>query len=105
MTVYRLETSLQEAPGIARRLTSAAWQLVNWFIRLHRTVQARRAVRGLLAYDDQLLSDIGVTRGDVVSAMSGPVFEDAGRRLSRIAHKRQYGDRTAVNLSTPGEQI
>jgi len=39
-----------------------------------------------------MLNDIGLTRGDVFAAVSGPIAEDAGQRLSRLASERRFAD-------------
>jgi hypothetical protein len=42
-----------------------------------------------------MLNDIGLTRGDVFAAVSGPITDDAGRRLSRLARERKFADLAA----------
>jgi uncharacterized protein YjiS (DUF1127 family) len=70
-------------------------------IRLLRAIQARRSVKQLLAWDDRMLRDIGLTRGDVVAAMSGPIFNDAGRRLSHLTSERQQADHGPATRARP----
>jgi uncharacterized protein YjiS (DUF1127 family) len=53
----------------------------------------RRAVAHLLEWDDRMLSDIGLTQGDVRSAMSGRLSEDPSPRLSAYSGERRRATR------------
>ncbi|MER2605681.1 MAG: DUF1127 domain-containing protein [Siculibacillus sp.] len=53
----------------------------------------RRAVRELLAFDDRMLADIGLMRGDVTAALSGPATVDPSTRLRILAVERRAGSR------------
>jgi len=49
----------------------------------------RRVVAQLLASDDRLLADIGITRGDVQSALTVPLERDPSTRLVVLATERR----------------
>ena len=55
------------------------------FGRLHHRLRNRRQVLLLTELDDHVLSDIGVTRSDVRSALSRPFSADPSLELERIA--------------------
>ncbi len=51
----------------------------------------RRAVARLLHFDDHMLRDIGVTRGDVAASLAMGPFDDASTRLEALARERRTG--------------
>lgn len=53
----------------------------------------RRVVRDLLAFDDHMLRDIGLTRGDVTASLAMPVLSDPSTRLRILAVERRAGFR------------
>jgi uncharacterized protein YjiS (DUF1127 family) len=61
-----------------------------------RAMRNRRAVAGLLDWDPHMLKDIGLTAGDVRSAMSGPLMEDPSYRLGVLSVERRAGIRAAA---------
>ena len=61
-----------------------------------RAMRNRRAVAGLLDWDSHMLKDIGLTAGDVRSAMAGPLSEDPSYRLSVLSVERRAGFRAAA---------
>jgi len=87
MTVHRLETPLQNNGH--RELDFAIARLVGELKRIWSAIQARRSINQLLKWDDRMLGDIGITRGDVVSSLSGSITEHPGLRLSRLASERR----------------
>lgn len=58
-----------------------------------RAWQNRRDVRMLLEFDDRMLSDIGLTRTDVTSALASPPDVDPSRRLRVMAVERRAAGR------------
>jgi uncharacterized protein YjiS (DUF1127 family) len=56
----------------------------------------RRAVASLLDWDAHMLKDIGLTAGDVRSAMSSPLSEDPSFRLSVLSVERRAGLRATA---------
>jgi uncharacterized protein YjiS (DUF1127 family) len=49
----------------------------------------RRAVASLLEWDANMLKDIGLTQGDVLSALAAPVSEDPSYRLGVMSVERR----------------
>jgi uncharacterized protein YjiS (DUF1127 family) len=49
----------------------------------------RRSVNSLLAWDDRMLRDIGLTQNDVRSALSGTIGEDPSPRLELLSRERR----------------
>lgn len=92
MTVYKLDVPLHEPSRTVRGLVSLASRLTGRLIRFGAAIRARRSIKHLLTWDDRMLNDIGLTRGDVFAAVSGPIAEDAGQRLSRLASERRFAD-------------
>jgi uncharacterized protein YjiS (DUF1127 family) len=58
-------------------------------LRLLRNWQARRGVAKLESFDDYMLRDIGVTRGDVRWAAGLPLTANAALALEERAHQRR----------------
>ena len=61
-----------------------------------RAMRNRRAVASLLAWDAHMLKDIGLTPGDVRTAMSTPLLDDPSYRLSVLSVERRAGHRAAA---------
>lgn len=57
--------------------------------RLWRAWRNRRSVETLLYADDRMLADIGVTRSDVLGALSAPLHDDPSTILVRARHDRR----------------
>jgi uncharacterized protein YjiS (DUF1127 family) len=53
-----------------------------------KSVQNRRSVNRLLEFDDRMLRDIGLTRGDVDWALSARMSEDPSQRLRTLRPSR-----------------
>ena len=76
----------EHVPSVTRAVgggVSLPLRLSNLVARLYRAWRHRRDVERLLAMDDYLLSDIGLNRYDVQTALSGPVGEDPSLHLVR----------------------
>lgn len=65
--------------GIAGASLMAVWQAHF----------GRRAVSRLLDFDDRMLQDMGITRGDVHAAMASRVTDDPSLHLAALAHERR----------------
>jgi uncharacterized protein YjiS (DUF1127 family) len=80
------ETSGEKLGGVAAIVfarVAGAW----------RAFQNRRSVAKLLEWDHHMLRDIGLTEGDVRSAMSMPVSSDPSFRLDALAEERRVAFR------------
>ena len=96
MTLYKLEMSQHACSGQGSRLAALFSLVANRIARLRMAIRNRRSVKLLVTWDDRMLNDIGLTRGDVVSAMSGPIGDDPGYRLSTLASERRHAERAAA---------
>ncbi len=76
----------------ARRVTAPV-VLVAKFASACRAYVNRGQVFQMLDMDDRMLRDIGLTRGDVVSVLSGPLHLDPTTRLRIFAVERRAGNR------------
>lgn len=63
------------------------------FGRLWTARRHRRVVSTLLAFDDHMLRDIGVTRGDVAACLALPPLRDPSTRLRILAVERRAAGR------------
>ncbi len=61
------------------------------FTRAWTILRHRREVHGLLTFDDHMLRDIGITRGDVVAALVTSGTRDPSTRLRVLAVERRAG--------------
>lgn len=75
------------------RLAALAKAVVATVTAAWRARRNRRVVRDLLAFDDHLLGDIGLTRGDVAAALSTGGLADPSTRLRILAVERRAGAR------------
>jgi uncharacterized protein YjiS (DUF1127 family) len=62
---------------------------MSMITRLIRNWRARRSVSRLEAYDDYMLSDIGVSRDDVIWAAGLPLTVNAALALEERSSKRR----------------
>jgi uncharacterized protein YjiS (DUF1127 family) len=67
-------------------LLAAAFQHAVAYVE---AVRNRRQVAKLLSWDARMLRDIGLTPGDVRSAMASPLRHDPSCRLDGIARERR----------------
>jgi uncharacterized protein YjiS (DUF1127 family) len=58
-------------------------------------INRREAARALAKFDGRMLADIGLTRNDVESAFSEPLWRDPTSRLAVIAIERRCAARAA----------
>ena len=67
-----------------------------------RSAKNRRSVNQLLGWDDRMLSDIGLTQGDVRSALASRFAEDPSYRLRSFCGERKAAER-AQRSQRPSE--
>jgi uncharacterized protein YjiS (DUF1127 family) len=67
-------------------LTAAA---SAWIGYVWRTARNRRSVAKLLEWDERMLRDIGLTRGDVCAVMALPAGQDPSYRLNELSGERR----------------
>ncbi len=85
MSTTELHGSLRA--GALARFALSAWDRT---VVLFRAWRNRRDVAVLLRADDRMLSDIGLTRQDVLGALANPVAEDPSRHLVRAREERRH---------------
>ena len=70
------------------------WHRVkDYIVNYQKRADARDAVASLLEHDDRMLADIGLTRHDVVAALSTAHREDASMALAQIRSERKRARR------------
>ena len=78
-------------------IPAAALKAVTLILRQVRQLAVafwhRRQTAGLLALDDRMLQDIGITRFDVTSALSTPLYRDPTLDLAMLAAERRSARR------------
>ena len=68
--------------------------VTRWFKEFARARRHRREARALVGFDRHMLADIGISRSDVLDAISGPFWEDPTELLSeRAGDRRRYRPR------------
>ena len=81
-------TTEQPATAVERLLELTAAVLAP-ITALWRVAHNRRSVAKLLEWDDRMLRDIGLTRGDVCSVMALPARQDPSYRLNELSGERR----------------
>jgi uncharacterized protein YjiS (DUF1127 family) len=95
MATTEFDISQLRSPLRERIVVAAATALAR-IAGTWRAMRNRRAVAKLLEWDSHMLRDIGLTSGDVRSAMSGPLTEDPSYRLGVLSVERRAGLRAAA---------
>ncbi|RAI38292.1 hypothetical protein CH338_13155 [Rhodoplanes elegans] len=82
-------------PGLrgVRAIATAIGAVAMHARRLAEAVKHRREAAMLAGFNDRMLSDIGLTRGDVAAAYSEPLWRDPPALLARRAGERQTARR------------
>src|SRR5262245_39274898 len=60
-----------------------------WVVGLWRSARNRRSVAKLLEWDERMLRNISLTRGDVHSVMALPAGQDPSYRLTELSGERR----------------
>jgi uncharacterized protein YjiS (DUF1127 family) len=87
MSAFDVTGEQQPSPG--ERLLGLRAVVATWVVGVWRTAQNRRSVAKLLEWDERMLRDIGLTRGDVCSVMALPAKQDPSYRLSELSGERR----------------
>ena len=89
MATIEFSTPASAGGRFLHALSGAATRI----FRLVRAYNNRRAVNRLLYLDTHMLRDIGITPGDVRSALSGPITGDPSQQLQQLAAERKAARR------------
>ena len=71
------------------KLLELAAAVPGWLAGVWRSAHNRRSVAKLLEWDDRMLRDIGLTRGDVCAAMAVPAGKDPSNHLGELSSERR----------------
>jgi uncharacterized protein YjiS (DUF1127 family) len=82
-------TELSSTAGLRNFVEAAAARLAGMWT----AARNRRAVNRLLAWDSRMLADIGLTEGDVRSALSARIADDPSCHLSAFSNERKAAQR------------
>ena len=72
---------------------AALGQFARALAGLTRALRHRSEIRHLAEFDDRMLKDIGLTRGDVSSALSEPLIRNPSWVLVRSAERHSRSER------------
>lgn len=64
-------------------------RFVTYVRAMRQRAQSRAAIEGLLAHDDRMLDDMGLTRQDIVNALSCSADQDPSEFLVRAKRARR----------------
>jgi len=85
----------EAASFIARQSGSAEagalQEILHAARRAFRSWQNRRRIASLSDFDDHILADMGITRGDVRQALDTPFAHDPTLELQRLALRNRSG--------------
>ncbi len=92
--------SVRRPSAIARGLRVAVFAVVNWTGSLVRGYLNRRTALEMMHFDERMLKDIGLTRGDVHASIIEPMGADPTVRLRILAVERR-----AANKAQAAERL
>jgi uncharacterized protein YjiS (DUF1127 family) len=96
------DTRSRSDGGLLFPLVSAMLQHAAAYIEV---VRNRRQVAKLLHWDSRMLRDIGLTPGDVRSAMASPLGDDPSYRLETMARERRNSFHAAARERLERERL
>jgi uncharacterized protein YjiS (DUF1127 family) len=89
--------------GLTSRLVAGLSSLVRAFLAFARALSHRSDVQTLLEMDDRCLKDIGLTRDDVLGALSESLARDPSKiLLVRSVARRARQRPVVIARSSPG---
>jgi uncharacterized protein YjiS (DUF1127 family) len=72
---------------------AAVEQATRSLVRFTKALRHRREIKNLEEFDDRMLKDIGLTRGDVSSALDEPLLRNPSWVLVRSAERHSRAER------------
>ena len=88
-----MQTMPLPVTSVLVRLASRAGAVALRLVELVRAYKNRRDIQSLAAFDDRMLRDIGLTRGDIRDAVSEPLWRDPTSILVLRARERRSAAR------------
>ncbi|BCP52451.1 hypothetical protein K32_10680 [Kaistia sp. 32K] len=82
--------STSARPTRSRSFAAIGMVVIANVVARFRVWQNRRSVARLLEWDAHMLADIGLTEGDVYSALASRANEDASTQLQMLSLERRY---------------
>jgi uncharacterized protein YjiS (DUF1127 family) len=89
----RSTTFARRPTAPARGIFVAAYAVANWTMRLVRGYLNRRTALEMMHFDERMLKDIGLTRGDVHASIVEPLGTDPTARMRILAVERRAANR------------
>jgi uncharacterized protein YjiS (DUF1127 family) len=95
--------AIQAGAPVIRALTALGARAGQGLKRLRKRMQNRRDAMQLASFDERMLADLGLTRGDVRDAYAEPLWRDPTDVLARRAAERRCNRRgsAARSLASP----
>ncbi|NRG19897.1 DUF1127 domain-containing protein [Rhizobiales bacterium] len=90
MTMMHYPVRRSVRSSIPMLAADGAAALARFAAHMWNAHRNRRQIAKLLEMDDYMLADIGVSRGDIQSALMGDVFEDPSSRLAAMRGGRRF---------------
>ncbi len=87
--------TLHTAAGSLARLGGFIGTVALRAVSLMRAFKARRDMAMLASFDDRMLADIGLTRGDLRDAIAEPLWRDPSAVLVTRSRERRLSRRSA----------
>lgn len=93
------------APQVFATADMRAIALVERVASAWKRWRNRRQVAALLSLDEHLLADLGVARGDVFEALSGPALGDASAALGACAARARQNETMRLRESLRSARV
>ena len=90
------------AAGIFARISGLAGTVALRFAKFVRAYLNRRDMQVLAGFDDRMLADIGLTRGDLRDAVAEPLWRDPSHVLVIRSRERRLARRGGRGWTAPG---
>lgn len=88
-----------ESETVFAHVIRVAASALNQGARMWTALKNRRIAGRLAGWDDHMLHDIGLTRGDVHAALAGSLADDPTLRLVTLANERRAATRHRARRS------
>ena len=86
--------------SVGGKIVHLVFRGADRILKMLRAYSHRRAINRLLYLDAHTLRDMGITQGDVHSALSRRLTEDPSEHLQALAHERRVA-RRSVSANWP----